>query len=1563
MFDPEAPFEIEDAPRPYKPGAPDLSTVPFQADAPVRRALPVPRQAAPIPAQTTSGVGDIEWVKGLEGFNPRAYGDYKQMSIGYGTRARKGEQEISQEAAQQRLVEELTDHARRVDDAAKQHGVQLTPHQRDALVSFDFNTGKGADILSDRDPAKMSARMQKYIYAGGKPNDGLVNRRRAELERFNQPYSPPIAQAAESPGPAIGAFNPAQPFDVEQAPTPFDAAKPAEVDVPAAAPAQPVAVASEFQTPSFDAAKPFEVEAPPPTAPAQPKGFWQNFLYPRQAAEDSVFIPDLEGLAIQNESERAMPPEYTEPMIPIPKPEAKGIPSGIARGALEMAEGLETPQNALILGATAVMPPVVQKLVAAGFGADMMRAAPDEIEAARNAKTPGEAAQHWTRAALSFIGGGAIASHAGARPGAGGAGERPQTVTLDEKGNGMYERQGPPVPPLTEPSAEPPTTPPTAAPKVESELERLERIQREQREFVERNYPPNSPNEPASISPPAPAAEVTPPPLPEKASAVRNAATDIDRTALALQPAGEPVRRPWAQVDTEARETLTRDPGAADRLASELESEPRQVTDTESAVLAYRWERAKRELEAANTAVIGAAERGDPAALDAAVKAREQVEQSTQDLADTLRAVGTKAGQGLAARKMFNAEDWSLAGMMNAFRAKAGGAELTQEQAAAVRLQHAKLEEIGKARDTKEGAKSEEAFGAELVKIFKEAEGERESSRPSAMRRVSEVLNTQAEKARGRLAERRKQNGGRLFAGVDPAKLADIGDYAVIGASHIAQGAVKLVEFGARLVKEFGEEIKPHIRAIYDASKQRLLDEAKAASKAVPRATAKGLKSRVEEGGDVSRAYVRRLAKDFIAAGVESREELVDAVHGALEDVKPGISRRETMDLLSGYGEVKPLSTEPVDVKLRAMTGELQQIAKIQDMQAGRAPKKTGTERRTPSDEERRLIKEVEEFKRKGGYTVTDPVTQLKTALAAVQTRLKNELRDLSEQLDTGRKPPGKSPLEYDAETTRLKELRDRVRKTLKEIGEGAERTDEQRIKSAEKALEASVAEYERRIREEDTKPRGPSTQAWSPKIAAMRARRNAVKAQYDELKALADAVDGTAERRALAGMKTRLTARIADLHDRMAREDYGPRAKKAPPTPDAEAVKLRAEEERVKKDFYAKAFAAKLRARGVSEKVVDSIVQSIQLGRSIKTSFDVSAVLRQGQFIVLSHPVRGAKSLPAMFRSLFSKDAYGRVQAEILERENAKSGMYRQAKLYLADMYAVSMSKMEEAYMSRWAKKIPGVAGSERAYISFLNKLRADSFDTMLEAVGGKKASVTDARAIANYINVATGRGVLGKAETAAVPLANIFFSPRFVASRFEMLAGQPLWGKAGRAASRKVKAQIALEYGRYVIAASIMTSLAVAAGAKIQTDPRAGDFGKFRFNHTYIDPGAGLLQTAVLLSRLWTGETKSSSGKVTKLDEAKFGGTDAAGLVGRYLRTKLAPLPGGALNAASGRKVTGEKTTWAKEGLDQIDPMSRGEVLAAIDDLGPLPGGVVALLALFGMGSQVYDPSQKRK
>ncbi len=378
-----------------------------------------------------------------------------------------------------------------------------------------------------------------------------------------------------------------------------------------------------------------------------------------------------------------------------------------------------------------------------------------------------------------------------------------------------------------------------------------------------------------------------------------------------------------------------------------------------------------------------------------------------------------------------------------------------------------------------------------------------------------------------------------------------------------------------------------------------------------------------------------------------------------------------------------------------------------------------------------------------------------------------------------------------------------------------------------------------------------------------------------------------------------------------------------------------------------------------IPQRIFRGLGETLNLSRTIITSFDLSAVLRQGGFTTFAHPILSAKAIPEMLRSFASKRAADRAMDNINQRPN--SLWYRRSGLFLAEVDG-KLSGQEEAYLGRWAKKIPGIAGSERAYTTFLNRIRADVFDSMAGTLGAK-GSVTDAQAkvIANFVNVATGRGGLGKFDSAAVPLATVFFSPRYVMSRFQLLAGQPMWR-----GDMTTRLAIAKEYARAAIGLGLfygIAKLALQDEAKITFDARSTDFGKVRVGKTQIDPLTGLSQALVLLTRLGTGEKKTLGGQVVPIrgPKVKHGGDTAWDVAGRFGRGKLAPVPGALANIVSGENAAGEPVTTRGVARDLAAPMSVRDVHEAMLDQGVPRGTAIGLLNILGMGSQTYESKKK--
>ena len=124
-------------------------------------------------------------------------------------------------------------------------------------------------------------------------------------------------------------------------------------------------------------------------------------------------------------------------------------------------------------------------------------------------------------------------------------------------------------------------------------------------------------------------------------------------------------------------------------------------------------------------------------------------------------------------------------------------------------------------------------------------------------------------------------------------------------------------------------------------------------------------------------------------------------------------------------------------------------------------------------------------------------------------------------------------------------------------------------------------------------------------------------------------------------------------------------------------------------------------------------------------------------------HPKESARAFGGMVRAFFREKAAQSIDDAI--KRTPTYDLKQESKLYLAPLVG-ELEEREELYMSRLLQRIPvlgeGVKASERAYISYLNKVRSDVFDTVHANWVGQSKTSADWEALADFINKATGRG-----------------------------------------------------------------------------------------------------------------------------------------------------------------------------------------------------------------------------
>jgi len=549
------------------------------------------------------------------------------------------------------------------------------------------------------------------------------------------------------------------------------------------------------------------------------------------------------------------------------------------------------------------------------------------------------------------------------------------------------------------------------------------------------------------------------------------------------------------------------------------------------------------------------------------------------------------------------------------------------------------------------------------------------------------------------------------------------------------------------------------------------------------------------------------------------------------------------------------------------------------------------------------------------------------------------------------------------------------------------QKTDAELIDAAVVGLEKTIDKLNKQINENDlTSKARPSKVPEVAKIKNLKAERDSLREEVQRLrKAKEDAAkDPVAEK--IKADRKQLQRMIQSYEEKIKKGDFRKRPKIAKEYDDS-LMQLEIDLDNIKAEWSKKVFEAHLASRPRLTQMVDTGKQVLNTSRAILTSMDLSAVLRQGGFIGLGNPIRAARNIAPMLRAFTSDDVAKASLKRIKQRPNWKN--YNLAGLYIAETDQTKMPAQEEAFMSRWVDKIPGgakglfigslVRGSQRAYLTFLNNLRADTFDSMLNQLQkGPTPTREEMESIAKYINVATGRGDLGKGalNQAAVGLNTIFFAPRLVASRFQIIGGMPIFKATGR-----TKALVLQEYAKFLMGATIVYALAGMAqdddDEPLEFDPRSSDFLKVRYGDTRVDPLGGLIQATVFTSRIISGETKSAKGKIVPIrdtmrlanlfrdvprtDKVPYGGRNVFNVGADFMRTKFSPAFGGFVDLTVGENVIGEPVTPLDIAYKMTIPMSFDEARETMEVHGMPKGPALTTLMIFGAGVQTYSDRKK--
>jgi len=363
-----------------------------------------------------------------------------------------------------------------------------------------------------------------------------------------------------------------------------------------------------------------------------------------------------------------------------------------------------------------------------------------------------------------------------------------------------------------------------------------------------------------------------------------------------------------------------------------------------------------------------------------------------------------------------------------------------------------------------------------------------------------------------------------------------------------------------------------------------------------------------------------------------------------------------------------------------------------------------------------------------------------------------------------------------------------------------------------------------------------------------------------------------------------------------------------------------------------------------------------LNMPRALMASFDLSFGLRQGLTVAYRHPIIFGRAFKAQFGMLSEK---GFEHAMDLVMKNPDFERLVKNGLDITDL----ISRKEEAFMSSWAEKIPfigkGVKMSARAYAGMANKLRVDVAVSLLndaERIGlNPRQNDYIIKEITNLVNLTTGRGSLGKHEAAAPLLNAIFFSPRLMMSRLQLMNPVYYYKLDPFVRKEALKSMFA-----YTASTMTILGLAKASGLEVGVNPLSADFGKIKVGNTRIDIMGGFQQYIRMTSQLVMGKyISSTTGKEYKLEEG-YKPLTRFDILQRQFEFKTSPLTSFVIDLAKGQDYVGEPTRTpkgiGKALLQRVTPMVGQDIYDLYkEDPYLLPLG---FLNTFGFGVQTYGP-----
>jgi hypothetical protein len=359
----------------------------------------------------------------------------------------------------------------------------------------------------------------------------------------------------------------------------------------------------------------------------------------------------------------------------------------------------------------------------------------------------------------------------------------------------------------------------------------------------------------------------------------------------------------------------------------------------------------------------------------------------------------------------------------------------------------------------------------------------------------------------------------------------------------------------------------------------------------------------------------------------------------------------------------------------------------------------------------------------------------------------------------------------------------------------------------------------------------------------------------------------------------------------------------------------------------------------------------------------DMSAVLNQGIFYTLTHPIKAVKLVGTSAKGAVSQKFYDAVNNQI-----TKDKLYPILKRFdvpLRDMAANgNLSKADEAFLVRfinnaptWTIVPPIIRASNRAFNVFMNQATAQTFYSMArEMLNDGLDPLKDTKAFkyaSNLTGDLGGRANLGKFLKDSTAFLNLVgYSPRLQVSNIRMLFSPILYARAPKAVRKELWRALLSFLGMVLT----VLNLAKLMGAEVELSPLSTDFAKIKVGSRRWNP-AGRMQPYIrFAAQFLIGKTKDSNGKISKMDRWTT--------LWRFLETKASPLIGTSKELLTQKNFNKEDVTVKNFAFNHFLSMVMQDVSDAAKEVPWIQALITTgIPSFFGMGTLTYGENKNLK